>query len=391
MKSNQLLTEISRIQEMMGIVNENKMLLKESIGDEIAEILAKFLKKDITELTSLGVKNADDLKKLMDDFIDPLVPAANKVDLLKLIVDDLGEVALKSIAKNALDDATTGVGKVMNDRVNTYMDYYKQGIMTYDDVVAQVSDDLSSIMTKSSDELSLLKNAINDEALLKTKTQLDSIKGALDNEASQAAKIAKDEKLILDMQTSLSEKLESIKTQIQGLPSFKKLTTEEQESVLQFIELNKNKNTATLLTETETYLTKILSDPSRVKEIPISERKYLDFFLKNGKKILKGTGTILGLTLLGLFLTGNIGEAVGLLKDNWESIKSNWSGEGEETTTETTACNQTLENFKTYLTSQGFGQSTIDSATFDTNTCTGTVTLGDGSQESLKWNGTTFI
>lgn len=388
MESNILINEIYRIKEMMGIT-ESKSLLKEGVGDEIAELLAKFLKKDASELTALGVRNADDLKTLMDDFADPLVSAADKADILRMIITDLGDNAIKSIAKSAIDDVTTGVGKVMNDRFSVYMDYYKQGIMTYDDVVSQITDDISGITSKTTDDLKALKDAITDESILKVKTDLDAAKSVIDSEAESAAKIAKEEQLILDMNTRLAEKLEAIKSQIEGLPSFKKLNIEEQDSVRTFLENNKDKNLNTLVSETETYISKILNDPARVKEIPLKDRKYLEWVLKNSKKLLKYTGTITGVVLIGLFLTGNIGEAVGLLKENWESIKENMGS--EDSSGETTGCNQTLENFKTYLTSQGFGQTTIDSATFDTTNCVGTVTLGDGSQETMKWNGTTFI
>jgi len=166
MSSKQLITEISRIKEMMGIT-ESKILLKESVGDEIVEILAKFLRKDIGELTTLGVRNANDLKRLMDDFLDPAVSSANKVDVLKYIIDDLGNTAIKSIAKEALDDVTTGVGKLVNDRMAGYIDAYKKGIVSYDEIVTQVSDDLTALMSKSSDELLYLKSVLHDDALLK--------------------------------------------------------------------------------------------------------------------------------------------------------------------------------------------------------------------------------
>jgi bifunctional ADP-heptose synthase (sugar kinase/adenylyltransferase) len=78
------------------------------------------------------------------------------------ILGVVGDVAIKSLAKSAIDDVTTGVGKVVSDRSKTYIDWYKQGVMTYDDVLAKISEDLSDIMVKSSDELSSLKNAINE-------------------------------------------------------------------------------------------------------------------------------------------------------------------------------------------------------------------------------------
>lgn len=393
MKSNQLITEISRIQEMMGLVKENKSLLKESLIDEIVEILVKFLRKDVSELTALGVRNADDVKSVMDDFLDPLVPAANKTNMLKLILEDVGDVAIKSLAKSAIDDVTTGVGKVVSDRSKTYIDWYKQGVMTYDDVLAKISEDLSDIMVKSSDELSSLKNAINDESLLKVRSQLDNAKAILDAETDAATKAAKQAKEQLDMAKKLSDQFDSVKTQIDALPSFKALSGDEQLAVRNFLESNKTKTPTVLISETETFISKILLDPARVKQIPLEDRKFLQRFktlLQNPKKILlyAGSGTLL--VIIGLLLTGNIGSARKLYNDNekdWEENDPDNPTNDEETKT----CDQDLDKFKAWLKGQGFGDTTIASATFDVKICSGTITLGDGSLGKLTWDGNTYI
>jgi hypothetical protein len=373
MSSGQLITEISRIKEMMGIT-ESKRLLKESIGDEIAEILAKFLRKDVTELTALGVRNADDLKKLMDDFLDPAISAANKVDTLRLILDDLGEAAVKSIAKSAIDDVTTGVGKELSDKVNTYLGWYKQGIMTYDQVLTQVTDDLTLAMSKSSDELVSLKNAINDEALLKVKGQLDNAKSALDSEADAAARASKEQQMQLDMTTKLETQFQSIKSQIEGLPSFKSLTAEEQKAVREFLENNKSKNLQTLFDESNTYVLRILNDPARVKQIPLKDRKFLErmkIFLSNPKALLTYSASGAIIIVIALLLTGNIGAARSKYNENMEDWEANDPDNPKEDEEETsTTCDATLEKFKTYLDNLGVDSS---DATWDTNTCTGTV------------------
>ena len=203
MSSKQLITEISRIKEMMNIT-ESKILLKENIVDELVAFLTKFLRKDVADLTALGVRNVGDVKRLMDDFLDPAISSANKVDFLKRIVDDLGETAVKSIAKDSVDDVTTGVGKLVNDRSTQYINYYKQGVMTYDEVITQIGDDLTSLMSKSSGELSNLKKAINDESLLKVKNQLDNAKVSVDAEIDAAAAVQRQSQFNLEMSTKLS-------------------------------------------------------------------------------------------------------------------------------------------------------------------------------------------
>jgi len=169
-KTHGLILELYRIKEMMGI-NENKILLKEGVGDELAELLLKFLSKSSDEIAALGVRNADELITLMKNF-----PTANTLDqanILRTIISGLGDNAIRTIAKSAVDDVTTGIGKVMTDRTNTYVEWYKKGVMTYDDVVSQISDDVSSIMAKSSDELQSLKSAIDDEIKIKVRKSLD--------------------------------------------------------------------------------------------------------------------------------------------------------------------------------------------------------------------------
>ena len=160
MKTKILINEINRIQKIINI-SENKELLKEGLSDELVYLLTKFLSKGSDELINLGVKNADELKTLIKNF-----PTANVLDqtsILRTIISGLSDDIVKNIAKNAINDVTTGIGKKLNDRVTTYLDWYKQGIMTYDNVISQVSDDMSKITSKTSDELNSLKNSLSEE------------------------------------------------------------------------------------------------------------------------------------------------------------------------------------------------------------------------------------
>jgi hypothetical protein len=178
MKTKILINEINRIQKIINI-SENKELLKEGLSDELVDLLTKFLSKGSDELINLGVKNADELKTLIKNF-----PTANVLDqtsILRTIISGLSDDIVKNIAKNAINDVTTGIGKKLNDRVTTYLDWYKQGIMTYDNVISQVSDDMSKITSKTSDELNSLKNSLSDEIKIKTKNSLDKIKTSVNS------------------------------------------------------------------------------------------------------------------------------------------------------------------------------------------------------------------
>ena len=173
MKTKILINEIKRIQEIINI-SENKRLLKEGLSDDLVELISKFLSKGSDELTNLGVKNADELKTLIKNF-----PTANVLDqatILRTIISGLGDDIVKNIAKSTIDDVTTGVGKYMNDRTTQYINYYEKGIITYDEVITQVTEDITALMSKSSDELIAFKNSLTDEIKTKTKTSLDNIK-----------------------------------------------------------------------------------------------------------------------------------------------------------------------------------------------------------------------
>jgi hypothetical protein len=264
--------------------------------------------------------------------------------------------------------------------------------MTYDDVLAKISEDLSDIMVKSSDELSSLKNAINDESLLKVRSQLDNAKAILDAEADVATRAAKQAKEQLDMAKKLSDQFDSVKTQMEALPSFKALSGDEQLAVRNFLESNKTKTPTVLISETETFISKLLLDPARVKQIPLEDRKFLQRFktlLSSPKKIglYAASGTLL--VIIGLLLTGNIGSARKLYNDNekdWEENDPDNPKNDEETKT----CDQDLDKFKAWLKGEGFGDTTIASAIFDGKICSGTITLGDGSLGKLTWDGTTY-
>jgi len=173
MLTNKLINEIYRIKEIINLF-DNKTLIKESIADELVEMISKFISKSSDELITLGVKNPEELKTLLKNF-----PTANVLDqtsILKTLISGLGDTIIKNIAKSAIDDVTTGVGKVMDDRIKQYIELYKKGTMTYDDVLWAIKDDMTSLTSKSSDELISLKNSLSDAANTKAKNSLDNIK-----------------------------------------------------------------------------------------------------------------------------------------------------------------------------------------------------------------------
>jgi hypothetical protein len=185
MNNKKIFTEIFRINEIINSFDK-KNLLKESLSDELVEILTKFLSKGSDELTNMGIKNSDELITLIKNF-----PTANVLDqasILKTIVVSLGDNIIKEIAKSTVDDLTTGVGKFLNDQSKQYIELYEKGLMTYDEVMTEITDDMTKLMSKSSDELSSLKNSLSDAAKSKIKNSLDSSKSTSKQSVTQSPK-----------------------------------------------------------------------------------------------------------------------------------------------------------------------------------------------------------
>jgi len=375
MSSKQLITEISRIKEMMGIT-ESKILLKESVGDEIVEILAKFLRKDIGELTTLGVRNANDLKRLMDDFLDPAVSSANKVDVLKYIIDDLGNTAIKSIAKEALDDVTTGVGKLVNDRMAGYIDAYKKGIVSYDEIVTQVSDDLTALMSKSSDELLYLKSVLHDDALLKIRNQLDNAN--VINKVSGSADDA------IDQLIKNNEKVGKVLDRFKSNDLWGKLSQRQRTLIEDFVNANKDMDYLTLIAKTDDQIKKHLVDnlsPNLAQKI-WKRWKLLKGWKKWGIGILLLGTTLKATKGTGICAVRNVfdwaGEWTGAWnmedQEAWNKCDLGYKPEEEEEEVVNSECPGEAA-FKTAVETVYGGAANVDATkygAFDTEKCAGT-------------------
>jgi hypothetical protein len=385
MKQPQILSEVHRIREMMGL-SENRYILKESIGDEIAELLIKFFRKDIDELTALGIRNAEDLKGLMDDFVNPAINSAAKVDILRSILDDIGEVGAKTIAKGAIDDVTSGVGKLVDDNMGRYLDAYKKGLMTYDEVVSELTDDLSKLMSKSGDELTTLKSALNDEALLKAKNQLDNAAGtgrSVDTTIDDAY-----EQLLKE-----NAKADKVLNKFKSNPEWDKLKGWQQVGLEDFVSKNKDLDFVTLITRTDEYFKKALTE--NITNKTLREKIYKKWRgLKPWQKwgigiaiaggIYKSTGGTAACSVRNTL--DWMGEWLGAWdfedQEAWNKCDFGVQPKDEETTA---TCDQTLDKFKAYLNGEGYSETTQASATWNVETCTGTVTLGDNTVATFTY------
>jgi hypothetical protein len=97
----------------------------------------------------------------------------------------------------------------------------------------------------------------------------------------------------------------------------------------------------------------------------------MKIFLSNPKALLTYSASGAIIIVIALLLTGNIGAARSKYNENMEDWEANDPDNPKEDEEETsTTCDATLEKFKTSLDNLGVDSS---DATWDTNTCTGTV------------------
>ena len=108
-----ILNEISRIRNMMGLLNESKpkQIILEAVlsGGIVDDLVGLFLSKSADDLTTLGVKEADDMILLARNY--PTASVTDQADILKTIFKNVDEIALQNIGKSMIDDATSTIGR----------------------------------------------------------------------------------------------------------------------------------------------------------------------------------------------------------------------------------------------------------------------------------------
>lgn len=375
METNNLISEIYRIKEMMGIT-EGKTLLTESVGDEIIEALLKFLKKEINNLKSQGVKG---IGKLVKELEDPITTSARRIEIFKDIMNTLPGTTIKGIAKKTIDDLTEGVGQQMDKRIRELLDLYERGNLTYGDVISQINDDLANIMLKTPDEVLSLKNAIKDEVVNKTKTMLGSSPKSVSSTVNSNTTFGISEKI----SKNFEYKLKLLKED----PKWSKISNKDQRGIEELLETGKNNNQS---------LDDLFKDASNVlstKEIPkgVSTKIWekVKWFLKNWRSMLGILGLSTVLYIFYLISQGKLGEVAQNLEDNTKGVIDVVT---KDKKTPTTGCDQTLDSFKQYLKSEQFSEKSVESATFNEETCSGTIQPNPNVKAStFTWNGSKFV
>ncbi len=206
MKERIILSEIFRMSELMGInskdVNKRRMI-KEAVlsgGGIIDDFIEALIKKTPDDITALGFRNADEIKQLADNF--PTAPVDEQAIIIRDILENASEMALKNIAKEIVDDISTVVGT----QVKTIIDDYTELIAKYPNITAdewaeklskdlgekfkgsQVPELTDQVTKEAVDRIRTAKGAANNTPVGPTKAEIEEIL-KMENELKKAQDI----------------------------------------------------------------------------------------------------------------------------------------------------------------------------------------------------------
>ena len=139
-----LINEINRLKFLMNI-NKNIQLLNEattSAAGIIDDLLGVLVTKSSDDIAALGFRNADEVITLVRNF--PTAAIDDQATIIKTILENASEAALKNVAKNIIDDTTTFIGSQVKSIMGNYTDFIgKYPNITAEEWVQRISKDLS--------------------------------------------------------------------------------------------------------------------------------------------------------------------------------------------------------------------------------------------------------
>ena len=139
-----LINEINRLKFLMNI-NKNIQLLNEattSAAGIIDDLLGVLVTKSSDDIAALGFRNADEVLTLVRNF--PTAAIDDQAAIIKTILENASEAALKNVAKNIIDDTTTFIGSQVKSIMGNYTDFIgKYPNITAEEWVQRISKDLS--------------------------------------------------------------------------------------------------------------------------------------------------------------------------------------------------------------------------------------------------------
>lgn len=379
MNSKNLITEINIMRSMMGLKEKN-MLITESGLIGLVKAFGK-----------TAARHTDDVTKIFDDFLATSAGGSGSLagaNRLKGLLDNLDsavkigdDAAITTVMKNILNDADFGAAAATK---------------VADDMFADTADDaITAVLNKRANALK--GRGLTDDAIkAQIKSDIDALLGEFPDTLKTAAKSKADnvinwggkgQKITkVNLEDDVFEKLAQSPVWRDVQAGFPDLFTKLK---------NRVKAMAAAGSKTSDEIVERIIKQAEDGMKPGFKKWWNGWKADNPNLFKYGTRSIGVLVLLGI-----IEEAagdVGLLKqlgakvcqlaggkdvsflwcDDWvEAVKAaedddkNPDNTNKEENTTTGKCDQTLDSFKAYLTSQNFS---ADNATFDTNTCTGAV------------------
>jgi hypothetical protein len=376
--NRELISEVRRIQSMMG-VNNTKIISEALVGGGlIDEILSVFLKKGTDDFAQLGFKSADEMTSFADELAEAATEDA-KILLLKKVIPNMASDVLRGVADEILEGSSTIATRFADDvdaAVKEFGDFVKAGNADVNTISKMISDNLSKGMSLTDEGLSKLKNALEDAMTEKATKSFDvpSVSKVSDDVAQQAAK----EDIINKMMQSADANMETVFKQLETLPSYKSMPEAFKKDLRAYVESNKTKMSLPDLKVTaETQLNKIINDPNYAKATRTAAQKAKDFITGWwGKSAL----SLLAVSAVVANHFGVLDNIIGSATDTTKTILTSTGLMTAETPSNSAVvtpgvCNQTLETFKTFLKTQTPPPSDValNSATFNPSDCSGNI------------------
>jgi hypothetical protein len=375
--NKEIINEIHQIRRMMGLKTNNNLLTEAVVGGGILDdIIGLLAKKTPDDLLALGFKNAEEVLTFVREF--PTSSITRQSEIVGDLIVKLGDSGLTNLTKQLLDDTNTYIGGIVSDRVSVYEEMAKKyPNVTPDEFVKSMKEDMLKTFQGANPNVQSLVKKIEQESGERVRSSVGKNVESAEKEAEELAQSLRNK---LEMNTKLSDQFKTVKLQIEGLPSFKALTSSEKTTVRKLLESWKDKTPKLLFSETDAYISKILGDPSRVKSIPLKDRNFLVGFknlLMDPKKLVTIIGSGLIITIVALIMTGNIGKAKIIYDENKKSL--------EDANATTGNCPGNEKFIEEVELAMGKSYDPSKLGDFDTKACTGTY---DGV--TYEWNGTSF-
>jgi hypothetical protein len=377
--NKEIISEIVEIRRMMGLKTNNNLLTEAVVGggilDDLIELLAK---KTPDEILELGFKNADEIITFVKEF--PTAPITRQTEIIGTIFSKIGADGISTLSKELLDDASSYIGKTIDDRISFYDDMAKKyPNISPEEFASKIKEDIQKSFKSSNPNVQSIVKKIEDEAGERLKTKLGKdVKNVVTDNSDEILKIQNE----IAQANSIDQMLLIYKKKA----DWDKLYTKDKNGFESFVRANKGKSPAQMAADAE------LEFVNRLKNSTLKKERRAELFgiFKNMHWSIK-VGTVLALSgAFGIpflryvgWIGGNAYSALDL-EDLQEGFKKgSENSEEPESSKSTENCGGNMENFVAHLKSIGISDTT--NATVTSNGCEGTLDGVGFKYEDGKW------